>query len=143
MAEPLPTEGLRAEAVERALALDPQVNIRDLRVEVVNGIVRLRGVVTSLQVARRARELVAQIPGVTAVDTLLAVEAPQRATDAELQEAAQTAAAGADPRIAVQVADGVAILRGEVDDPRALDAVVEAVEQVPGIKDLRRDVVLR
>lgn len=86
--------------------------VRNLVVQVVDdGRVRVQGVVSSLQAARRAKELVAQIDGVAAVDDALAVEEARGATDEALEQEAQAAAANADPRLSVQVSDGVAILR--------------------------------
>jgi osmotically-inducible protein OsmY len=132
-----------AQEVERALAHDPQVSIHDLRVDAVNSVVRLCGASHSLKTIRRARMLAAQVPGVSAVDSALAVELPRAASDADLERAAQSAVGTLDPRVQVQVADGVAILRGELDRSADLDRIVAAVEQIPGIKDLRPQVTFR
>src|SRR5262245_10224534 len=114
MARTLLTNELLQDEVEHAFALDPQMSVRDLTVQVVDdGMVRVQGVVSSLQAARRATERVAQIDGVAAIDNCLAVEAPRGATDTALQQEAQAAVANADPRLSVQVSDSIAILRGE------------------------------
>jgi len=135
----LTAEALAAQ-VEQVLAEDPEVNVDDLRVDVVDGVIHLFGVSPSLREVRRAEELAAQLSGVRAVDNLLAVESPQAPTDEELQEEARAAAASVDPRVEVVVADGVAILRGEVEHPKTVDDVIDAVEQVPGLKELRSEV---
>lgn len=134
------TDEALAGQVEQAFAKDPDVNVDDLRVDVVDGVVRLFGVSSSLREVRRATELAVQLPGVNAVDNLLAVESSHTPTDLELRESARAAGASADPRIEVEVEDGVAILRGEVEHPAMADEVIHAVERVPGIKELRTEV---
>ncbi|MGV3723585.1 MAG: BON domain-containing protein [Actinomycetota bacterium] len=126
--------------VEQALVRDPEVAIHDLRVDVVDGVVRLFGVSSNLQEVRRASELAAGLPGVSAVDNLVAVESPHTPTDLKLREAARAAGASVDSRVEVDVQDGVAILRGEVEHPAMADEVIHAVERVPGVKGPRSEV---
>ena len=136
------SDDMLATEVQRVLALDPTVNVHDLRVEAQDGTVRLYGISPSAQEVRRALELIAQVRGVQAVDNLIAVDTPLGVTDAHLQEQAQSAAGAVDGRISVQVSNGLAILRGSVDDPAVLDRVTAAVERIPGIGGVRSDVVL-
>lgn len=131
------TDDALAAEVEHFLAEDPEVNIGDLRVDAVDGVVRISGVSASLREVRRAETLAAQVPGVRAVENLMAVESAQPPSDRELQE---TARAATDSNVEVEVADGVAILRGEVERPEELDTVIHALEQVPGLKELRSEV---
>jgi osmotically-inducible protein OsmY len=131
--------------VKDALAHEPQIDMDNLRVEVKGGTVRLYGITRSLQAVRRAGEVAAQVPGVTALDNMLAVEEPRGRGDGQLQEAAATAVAnaGADNRISIEVSDGLAILRGEVENPSVDDPVIAALEKVPGLKGIRNDVLFQ
>lgn len=129
-----------AARVEHALGEDPEVSICDLRVDVVDGVVHLSGVSATLAGVRRAEELAAQIPEDGEVDNLLSVESPQSRTDGELREQARAAAASVDARVDVEVEDGIAVLRGEVERPELLDEVIRAVERVPGLRELRSEV---
>lgn len=98
------------------------------------------GVSSSLREVRRAGEVAARCPGARAVDNLVAVECARPPTDAELQDAARSAAASVDPRVEVEVKNGIAVLRGQVARPELLDGVIRAVEGTAGIKALRSEV---
>lgn len=127
--------------VEQAFAYDPEVDVDNVRVKVVDGRVRLTGVAGSLYEVHRAQALAAQVPGTVAVDSLLAVESPAPPTDAQLQQVVEAALAAVDPRLEAEVADGVAVLRGRVESSKLLDPAVDALERVPGLKALRSEVL--
>src|SRR5207248_9515508 len=129
-----------AEEVRQALTLDAEVSIDNLRVDVIDGRVRLGGVAGTLRAVHRAEELVASCPGVVALDNALSVEDAHGSSDAELQDQASAALAGVTMPVSLQVSNGIAILRGEVESPSVLDAAVAAIERVPGIKGIRSDV---
>lgn len=126
--------------VQRTLSHEPSKSLADVRVDAVAGLVRLSGVCPTLAEVRRASELVSGTPGVRAVENLLAVESPHPQTDAALQDQVGEGVGRIEPRLAVEVSDGVAVLRGELDTPDRMDAVVHAVERVPGIKELHTEV---
>lgn len=129
-----------AAQVQRVLAHEPSQSLAAVQVDAVDGLVRLFGVCPTLAEVRRASELVSQAPGVRAVENLLAVESAHPLADAELQEQASAAAARVEPRLEVEVEDGVVVLRGELENPDRMDAVVHAVERVPGLKELHTEV---
>lgn len=135
----LTDEGL-AGLVEQILAEDPVIDANLVRVKVTDGVVRLSGVSRSLHEIRRMKELAAQQPAVRASDSLLLVEVTHLPSQEELREEAQTAVASVTSPLEVEVADGTAILRGSVPQPELLDQAILAVEQVPGLKDLRSEV---
>jgi osmotically-inducible protein OsmY len=60
--------------VERELGQLPDVDLRDVRVSVVNGIARVEGVVDSQREIEAIRRAVVGIPGITAIDDAIAVE---------------------------------------------------------------------
>ncbi|MBI3969354.1 MAG: CBS domain-containing protein [Chloroflexi bacterium] len=64
-------------AVRRALYAQPWVPLADLRVEAVDGRVRLRGTVPNEVIARAMERLTRDIPGVGAVDSDLTTIAPR------------------------------------------------------------------
>jgi osmotically-inducible protein OsmY len=49
------------------------------------------------------------------------------------------AATVVDRRFEVDVSDGVAVLRGEVERPAMIDEAMRAIERVPGLKELRSE----
>jgi len=81
---------------------------------------------------------VAGCRGVVALDSAISAEEARGGSESELQERTRSAAANAP--VSIQVSDGIAILRGQVESPAALDTVIAAIERVPGIKGIRSDV---
>jgi hyperosmotically inducible protein len=61
--------------VKAALQLDSELKTQTILVDTVNGSVRLTGQATSAAIFDRAREVVARVDGVTAVDNQLVVKA--------------------------------------------------------------------
>ena len=134
-----------ARSIQDRLRSDARLDAALVRVQVRDGVVRLEGSIAS-EAERRVAEALAGVPGARSVDaSALRVEWWRREMmggDERARDANTVAAIGAaivlDPRIrqndlAVQVSDGRATLRGTVHSVAALEAAIEAAENVVGV----------
>ncbi|HOE96906.1 MAG TPA: BON domain-containing protein [Candidatus Sumerlaeota bacterium] len=129
------TDAAIAQSVSDALRVDPVVEHVEVDVAVDQGIVTLRGQVDDAFERARAEEVAGRIAGAVAVANELTIAQPEAvATPSAARSDAQIAAdieselfwsALVDPSdVQVQVQDGVATLRGRVDDSREYGAAI-------------------
>lgn len=128
--------------VAEELAWEPSVTARDLAVDAKDGVVTLRGTVSSLREHDDVLAAANRVRGVAAVADELEVRlAPaSERVDSDLALAVSNAlrwnAAVPDERIQIVVHDGIVTLTGDVDWQYQREAACRAVRQLVGVKGL-------
>jgi osmotically-inducible protein OsmY len=125
---------------------DPRFAPAEVGIEVDDGVVTLRGTVSSYAKLRAAEELAARVAGVLAVhDHLEVLTAPEE--DVELaRRAALALSLDADVpegALTCTVRDGVLTIRGIVDHDYQRRAAERAVSRLSGVRRLTMDVEVR
>ncbi len=135
------TDGLIREAIEEALERNPRVEADEVATTVRDGVAILMGEVESLQAKRTAEEEARNVTGIWQVQNHLQVQPPEERPDAriteDIQEALQRDAYLEQYDIEVQVEDGMAHLRGEVDSLYAGEQAEAIAAAVRGVMDIR------
>lgn len=126
--------------VEQQIGFDPKANGFDVKVQVLNGVVRLQGIVDNLEAKRAAGEVASAVPGVRRVDNMLTVEDPRGLNDLEIGHAVDNALLD-DTRVdtyavGATVMDGTAHLVGHVDSTADEESAIQAASRADGVKDV-------
>lgn len=124
--------------VQALLDTDKDLRGYGLKAEVNGQRVQLSGIVDSLAEKERAAELVAGVPGVTAVENGLAISTDGAITDAEVAEEVREELE-ADPQvdlrhIGAESHGGNVILTGSVTDPQEKEAARRAAAKARGVR---------
>jgi osmotically-inducible protein OsmY len=135
-----PDDTRLAGEVERAIGLEPQVGLTNLRVQVIDGTAILRGVVNSVQQREAAGRAAARVAGVRSVENDLTVAAEEDRSDRQLQRALEEVLAAVpnlpSDAVGARVERGVAYLVGHVQSAAQAEAAVAAARRVSGLKDV-------
>ena len=134
-------------AVQARLRADPYINGRDIVSTVKQQQVTLRGFVPNLVVKTRAERIAETVPGVVEVHNEIRIKDGEQVDDDELQEAILKRFTR-DPYLSrygldVDVAGGVATLRGRVPRRGYSDAALDLAAEVDGLTDVRDDIQVR
>jgi len=119
---------------------------RDIKVDVEQGRVTLRGVVAS-EFEKTHAYFLATVPGVAEIENRLEVRGEDRLDDGELRATIERAfardprVAGAGPRVHVQ--DGVVTLYGTIGSREAKQAAADIVRQFAAVKRVRNHLEVR
>lgn len=124
--------------VEQAIGFEPGVNVFDVKVFVRDGVVRIQGIVSTLEAKQTAERAAAGVPGVRRVDNTLTVEDPRGLKDLDIGHAVDDALAE-DPSVdthdvGARVEDSTAHLIGHADNVAQEDAAIRAASRAPGVK---------
>jgi osmotically-inducible protein OsmY len=139
---------LRAEIL-RALEWQPEIDPADIGVTVKDGVVTLFGSVDSLPQRWAVEHAVLRVRGVGAVANEIDVSLPtgHERTDEQIARAAASALDSdvfvPHGRVQVMVRHGKVVLHGEVDWKYQRDAAVAAVRNLPGVRQLVNEIVLK
>jgi osmotically-inducible protein OsmY len=136
------------QAVRAELEHDPEVNARHVGVSVVDGAVLLTGYVPLDDEKRAAVRAAERVDGVEAVADELDVQRllPGEFTDAEIaEEIAHRRARNPEipTSVAIEVREGHATLRGEVDSAEQRAVAEHMVRNLLGIRSVDNEVVVR
>jgi osmotically-inducible protein OsmY len=135
--------------VESALDWEPSLDARDIGVAVHEGVVTLRGDVSSYAQKVAAERVALRIYGVKAVANDLTVHVPNQfaRTDTEIAQAAIAAlnwnTMVAKDRVTVTVTDGWLTLKGTVDWQYQKEAAVKAVRNLAGVKGVTNEIAVK
>jgi osmotically-inducible protein OsmY len=134
-------------AVLDEIRWDPEVDGADVRVDVIDGVVLLKGTVDSAWKKRAAERAARRVPGVRSVANEIDVKPRRPASDSELT-AAVLEALERDPlvpedQITVTVRHGVVILEGDVDLAIQREEAERAARQTPGVIDVANEIVVK
>jgi osmotically-inducible protein OsmY len=125
------------ENIRAALERDPRIaHAAEIAVGEREGIVTLRGTVSSPHQRRSAVDIAKSVPGVRRVDDGLPIDPRDRSRDDEIRGAALQALLsddGVPDRVDVSVGNGWLTLRGEVKHQRDSDAAFDAVSGIAGV----------
>jgi osmotically-inducible protein OsmY len=132
--DPIHTNYRMRQAALRALSLAPEVDASRISVAIDHGACVLRGSLDTARARSAATEACQRVSGVIGVRNEIAVpEREARISDAELRERIVTRLEWNpyldDRRVEVEVIDGRALLRGDVDDPRGRDEAVRLARE--------------
>ncbi len=135
------TDGLIRETIEEALQRNPRVDAGQVATTVRDGVVILMGEVVHLQAKRAAEEEARNIVGVRRVQNQLRVRPPEERPDdtiaEDIQEGLQRDAYVERYDVQVQVENGLAQLRGDVDSLYAREQAEAIAARVAGVIDIR------
>lgn len=136
-------------AVQSRLDLDPAINSSRIGVTAREGVVTISGHVPSLLERTAAERAAGQVKGVKAVINKLAVELPgaSRTPDEQIAERAYARLASnlSVPleRLHLAVNDGTITLHGDVDWHFQLQAAIDDLELLEGVREIRSDAQIR
>jgi osmotically-inducible protein OsmY len=136
-------------AVQSRLDLDPAINSSHIGVTAREGVVTVTGHVPSLQERSSAERAAGQVKGVKAVVNELAVEPPglSQTPDEQIAERAYARLASnvSVPldRLHLAVKDGTVTLHGDVDWHFQLQAAIDDLELLEGVREIRSDAQIR
>jgi hyperosmotically inducible protein len=135
-----PDDTRLAGEVERALGLEPQVGLTNLRVQVIDGTAILNGVVGSVNQREAAGRAAARVPGIRKVENDLTVVAEEDKSDRQLQRSLEEVLAAtpglAPEAVGARVERGVAYLVGHVPSAAQEEVALAAARRVGGLKDV-------
>ncbi|AZR72449.1 hypothetical protein BBF96_03045 [Anoxybacter fermentans] len=126
-------------AVKKALAQDMEESALDIRVNTVNGIVHLDGVVDVLGDKEYAEKVVREVEGVKEVINRLSIGMERQVKDDELAEAVETALQEKDEsffKIGVVAKKGVVHLYGNIDTLAEEKEILSAAIDVQGVREV-------
>lgn len=127
--------------VREAIGKNPIVSLFDVKVDAIDGVVYLAGVVSSLQAKMAAGAAAASVDGARGVENDISVEADvHHDADREIYEAV-SAALETDPaidasRIGVEVRAGTVTLVGHARSAAEEQAAIAAARRAPGVRDV-------
>lgn len=136
-------------AVQSRLDLDPSINSSHIGVAAREGIVTISGHVGTLLERSAAERAAGQVRGVRAVINELSVELAgiSRTSDEQIAERAYARLASnvSVPldRLHLAVKDGTITLHGDVDWPFQLQAAIDDLELLEGVREIRSDAQIR
>jgi osmotically-inducible protein OsmY len=138
MKEPnMDNDDVIVENVRAALERDPRIaHAAEIAVGEREGMVTLRGTVSSPHQRRTAVDIARSVPGVGRVDDGLRIDPRDRSRDDEIRGTALQALLsddGVPDRVDVRVANGWLTLRGDVKRQRENDAAFDAVSGIAGV----------
>ncbi|MCC7417417.1 MAG: BON domain-containing protein [Acidobacteria bacterium] len=134
--------------VEDALNWEPSFDAADIGVSVDNGVVTLRGDVTSYAARATAERVTLRVYGVEAVANDLNVRLPgeRERTDSDIAQAAVNALQWntmvPTERVAVAVSSGWVTLNGSVDWQYQKDAAARAVRDLTGVRGVNNGITV-
>lgn len=141
MAESSQTDAALRRVIHDRLLYDARVQVTPLAIETLEGVVTLRGEVSSLAERAAAIEVVSRTPGVAALVNELTVRPTRMRTDAALEADVVRRIRGmADlngTEARVDVRRGTAVLSGSFPSLMAVDKVVAMLTEVEGLRDVR------
>lgn len=127
--------------IENVLALNPDINIQDMEVQVRGGIVDLRGTVDAFWKKNYAQELVAPEPGVIAINNHLAIVPTRDIIDQDIAKdivrSLEARAAVLAEDVTVTVENGEVELTGTVPSWIAKESAYHAAEFTAGVIDVK------
>jgi osmotically-inducible protein OsmY len=135
--------------VVSALDWDPSVDAADIGVTVENGVVTLRGDVTSFLEKEAADRIALHVYGVKAVANDLRVQLPSghERTDSDIAQAAVHALAWnmsvPKDRVTISVRDGQVIVKGSVDWQYQKEAVSRAIRVLAGVRGVTNHIAVK
>ncbi len=133
-------------AVEDAMLFDPRVNSFDIKVEVENGIVTLRGEVDNLKAKRAATKDAKNTVGVISVENRVKVRPEETLRDKQIENKLHTSLMR-DPyveryEINVDVINGVAHLYGQVDTYFEKAQAEDVASRVVGVVSVNNNLIV-
>lgn len=120
-----------------------------VRIEVKDGVVTLTGTVTEESHKLLAQEAVANLPGVTRVDNQLATKAERGSESADTWIGLKIRTTLLFHRnvsassTAVDVKDGIVILKGEASSEAQKELTTEYVSDIEGVKEVKNEMTVR
>jgi osmotically-inducible protein OsmY len=132
--------------VENAFDWEPSVDAKDIGVSVDEGVVTLRGNVTSYTEKIAAERVALRVYGVKAVanDLVVRLASVYQRTDTEIAQAAVNAlkwhTTVPDDRVTLTVKDGWITLAGTLDWQYQKDAAARAIRDLSGVKAVTNDI---
>ncbi len=139
-------DSLLASQILEQYEKDSRMPVSGISVVVLKGIVRLKGVVSTLAQKHWAEEIAYSVPGVRAVDNQLWVDRP-RISDAKLkQQIEKKLRSNPDSlftRVEVQVVDGEVRLKGTVSSWGAKYTANDILSMIPGVQKIKNDLKIR
>ncbi|PRQ04573.1 Osmotically-inducible protein Y precursor [Enhygromyxa salina] len=124
------------------LSADPDIRRYEIDVDVIDGVVTLRGEVDNQRIADRAEQVAQTTEGVNRVVNKLMIESDESESESTRSDALISAAVGArllgDPEVRrvnidVDVVEGVVYLSGVVEDQLAKDSAERIASAVKGV----------
>jgi osmotically-inducible protein OsmY len=135
--------------IEDALNWEPSVDAADVGVSVDNGIVTLRGDVTSYAAKAAAERVTLRVYGVKAVANDLNVRLPgdHQRTDSDIAQAAVNALQWNTMlpanRVSVAVGNGFITLKGNVDWQYQKDVAARVVRELTGVRGVANEILVQ
>jgi len=135
--------------IEDALNWEPSVDAADVGVSVDNGIVTLRGDVTSYAAKAAAERVTLRVYGVKAVANDLNVRLPgdHQRTDSDIAQAAVNALQWNTMlpanRVSVAVGNGFITLKGNVDWQYQKDVAARVVRELTGVRGVTNEIIVQ
>jgi len=127
-------------AIQHAIGLAPNIKALDIRVQVIDGLATLTGIVETLEEKEAAGRAAARVPGVRQVENRLTVGFSHPVSDRKLAEeldAALAALLNDEHRtVGAVVVDGVAHLVGHARSASEVAAAHQVAARVPRLKDV-------
>lgn len=122
-------------------ALDNDVRSKEygLTADVVDGKARINGVVDTLAEREQVRQIVSQVGGIRAVESVVSVSTDGAITDDDVafEVAEELAAAGVNRRhVGVKSVKGVVFLQGRVDSREEVERAKAAAARARGVKEV-------
>lgn len=132
--------------VEDVLAWNPDVDVKDLKVSVSGGVVKLCGTVDALWRKYHPQELIRALNGVVGVDNELAIVPKESRTDQAIAEDV-TNKLKRRPNVDISAIDviveeGLVTLRGSVPDLTAEETAINAARYTDGVTSVRDDLTI-
>jgi osmotically-inducible protein OsmY len=133
--------------VERELEWEPSVDERRIGVSVVDGIVTLTGETDSYAEKWQAERTVERVSGVKGIANEIEVRSPTKRSDTEIAQSAVNALTSnvmvPSDHVTVKIDKGWLTLRGEVRWDYERRAAERAVRNLPGVKGISNQIVVR
>jgi osmotically-inducible protein OsmY len=127
-------------AIRRALGLDPIVSVKDVQVQVVDGLATLTGIVATLEEKEAAGRAAAHVAGVRQVENRLTVIASRplsnREITEELETALETLPADEHRTVGAIVVHGAAHLVGHAPSAAVVEAAHKLAASVEGVQEV-------
>jgi hyperosmotically inducible periplasmic protein len=131
-------------AIRHAIGMDPNVNMHDIQIRVVEGLATLTGVVPTLKEKESAGWAAARTAGVRQLENRLTVSANHPLSDRALNEELDTALDALPDEehrtVGAVTADGATRLVGHARSAADIEAAREVVARMPGVKAITEEV---
>jgi osmotically-inducible protein OsmY len=120
-----------------AFAASPRIHSTEIRIYTHNGLVRLQGIVETLEEKLAAEETAAQVAGVRGIENDLTVSADKDIPDLELQRMSQRALNNAGlAGIGAEAEAGTIFLMGQVASRAVEERAMDTVRAISGVRDV-------